>query len=100
GVVGIVASRMVERHRRPAVLIGLDADGNGRGSGRSIPGFDLLGALQACSSHLTRFGGHRAAAGLEIAASEIDAFRAAFAARCATELEGVPTPSVEVVDAV
>ena len=100
GVVGIVASRIVERHRRPAVLIGLDADGNGRGSGRSIPGFDLLGALQACSSHLTRFGGHRAAAGLEIAAGEIEAFRAAFAAHCAAELEGIPTPSVEVVDAV
>ena len=100
GVVGIVASRIVERHRRPAVLIGLDADGNGRGSGRSIPGFDLLGALQACSSHLTRFGGHRAAAGLELAAGEIDAFRAAFAAHCAAELEGVPPASVEVVDAV
>ena len=100
GVVGIVASRIVERHRRPAVLIGLDADGNGRGSGRSIPGFDLLGALQACGSHLTRFGGHRAAAGLEIAAGEIEAFRAAFAAHCAAELEGIPTPSVEVVDAV
>ena len=68
GVVGIVASRIVERHRRPAVLIGLDAEGNGRGSGRSIPGFDLLGALQACGEHLTRFGGHRAAAGLEIEA--------------------------------
>ena len=100
GVVGIVASRIVERHRRPAVLIGLDAEGNGRGSGRSIPGFDLLGALQACSVHLTRFGGHRAAAGLEIAAGEIDAFRAAFAAHCSEALEGVPTPAVEVVDAV
>jgi len=100
GVVGIVASRIVERHRRPAVLIGVDADGNGRGSGRSIPGFDLLAALEACGSHLTRFGGHRAAAGLEIAAGELDAFRAAFAAHCAKALEDVPTPTVEVVDAV
>jgi single-stranded-DNA-specific exonuclease len=100
GVVGIVASRMVERHRRPAVLIGLDAEGNGRGSGRSIPGFDLLEALQACGSHLTRFGGHRAAAGLEIAAGEIDAFRVAFAAHCAEALEGAESAAAEVVDAV
>jgi single-stranded-DNA-specific exonuclease len=100
GVVGIVASRIVERHRRPAVLIGLDAEGNGRGSGRSIPGFDLLGALRACSSHLSRFGGHRAAAGLEIAAGEIDAFRRAFAAHCAEALGAAPTPAVEIVDAV
>ena len=92
GVVGIVASRMVERHRRPAVLIALDADGGGRGSGRSIPGFDLLGALQACDAHLTRYGGHRAAAGLEIEAGEIEAFRAAFAEHCAAALDGVPDP--------
>ena len=68
GVVGIVASRLVERHHRPAVLIALDADGSGRGSGRSIPGFDLLAALEACDAHLSRYGGHRAAAGLEIEA--------------------------------
>ncbi len=100
GVVGIVASRIVERHRRPAVLIGLDAEGNGRGSGRSIPGFDLLGALQACGEHLTRFGGHRAAAGLEIEAGRIDAFRVAFAEHCAEALDEAETPVAEVVDAV
>ena len=100
GVVGIVASRIVERHRRPAVLIGLDAEGNGRGSGRSIPGFDLLGALQACGEHLTRFGGHRAAAGLEIEAGRIDAFRIAFAEHCAEALDEAETPVAEVVDAV
>ena len=100
GVVGIVASRMVERHGRPAVLIGLDADGNGRGSGRSVPGFDLLEALRACDSHLARYGGHRAAAGLEIEAGRVEAFRAAFAERCASGLDGAIDARTEVVDAV
>ena len=68
GVVGICASRMAERHVRPAILIALDAEGRGKGSGRSVPGFDLLGALRACGESLARFGGHRAAAGLEIEA--------------------------------
>ncbi len=80
GVVGIVASRVAEEHNRPAILLSVAADGSARGSGRSIPGFDLLAGLEACAGHLTRFGGHRAAAGLELPASEIDAFRAAFAA--------------------
>jgi len=80
GVVGIVASRLVERHCRPVVVISLDEEGNGRGSGRSIPGFDLLGALEACAEHLEGFGGHRAAAGLQIKAENVEAFRAAFAA--------------------
>lgn len=52
GVVGIVASRLVERHHRPVVVVSLDGEGGGRGSGRSIPGFDLLAALEACSEHL------------------------------------------------
>jgi single-stranded-DNA-specific exonuclease len=77
GVVGIVASRIAERYHRPAVLIALDGD-SGTGSGRSVAGFDLLGGLNACAAHLLRHGGHRAAAGLEIARDEIDAFRAAF----------------------
>jgi single-stranded-DNA-specific exonuclease len=80
GVVGIVASRMVERHHRPVVVISLDEEGGGRGSGRSIPGFDLHAALEACSEHLETFGGHKAAAGLSIKAENVDAFRAAFAA--------------------
>ncbi len=86
GVVGIVASRLVERHNRPTVVISLDGEGGGRGSGRSIPGFDLLAALEACSSHLTSFGGHRAAAGLELEASAVDAFREAFCAHAASVL--------------
>ena len=87
GVIGIVASRLVERHHRPVVVVSLDGEGGGRGSGRSIPGFDLLGALRACSQHLGAFGGHRAAAGLELRAEELDAFRQAFADH-ATEVLG------------
>ncbi len=80
GVVGIVASRLVERHHRPVVVVSLDGEGGGRGSGRSIPGFDLHAALEACSEHLESFGGHRAAAGLSLRAEKLGAFRAAFAA--------------------
>ena len=77
GVIGIVASRIAERHHRPAILIALDGE-EGSGSGRSIKAFDLLGGLHAASGHLLRYGGHKAAAGLTIAAGEVDAFREAF----------------------
>ncbi len=86
GVVGIVASRLVERHHRPVVVVSLDGEGGGRGSGRSIPGFDLLAALEACSEHLETFGGHRAAAGLALRAADLDAFREAFAAHATAVL--------------
>ncbi|MGZ4176098.1 MAG: single-stranded-DNA-specific exonuclease RecJ [Solirubrobacteraceae bacterium] len=99
GVVGIVASRIVESHHRPAILIALEGE-VGSGSGRSIPGFDLLGALHAGAAHLRRYGGHRAAAGLTIDTAQLDAFRAAFEAHA----EAVLTPDllepVERVDAV
>jgi single-stranded-DNA-specific exonuclease len=99
GVVGIVASRIVERHHRPAILVALE-DGVGSGSGRSIPGFDLLGGLHAAAEHLRRYGGHRAAAGLTIDATQLEAFRAAFEAHA----EAVLTPDllepVERVDAI
>ena len=65
GVIGIVASRLVERHARPVVLIALDGE-RGKGSGRSVSAYDLHAGLAACSGHLERFGGHRAAAGLSI----------------------------------
>jgi single-stranded-DNA-specific exonuclease len=77
GVIGIVASRIAERHHRPAILIALEGD-EGSGSGRSIPGFDLLGGLHAASAHLARYGGHRAAAGLSLERAQVDAFRTAF----------------------
>jgi single-stranded-DNA-specific exonuclease len=100
GVVGIVASRLVERHHRPVVVISLDADGNGRGSGRSIPGFDLLGALDACAEHLEGFGGHRAAAGLQIRAENVAPFQEAFAAHANEVLSPEDLRRTEKIDAI
>lgn len=77
GVVGIVASRVVERFGRPAFLIGLDGE-MGKGSGRSIDGFDLHDALSTCGELLERFGGHRMAAGLTIRRDHVAAFRERF----------------------
>ncbi len=79
GVIGIVASRLVERYNRPVVLIA-GTDGHWKGSGRSVTAFDLHGALGACAGHLVRFGGHRAAAGLTIEPERVETFAAAFAA--------------------
>ena len=79
GVIGIVASRLVERYGRPTFLIGWDEGGEfGRGSGRSIPGFDLHGALTRVGAHLEKFGGHTMAAGFTIRRDKFDAFRVAF----------------------
>src|SRR5207302_11336559 len=78
GVIGIVASRLVERFNRPVVLIA-GADGEWKGSGRSIPSFDLHAGLGACASLLGRWGGHRAAAGLSIKAENVEAVADAFA---------------------
>lgn len=85
GVVGIVASRIVERFHRPAVLVAL-AEGAGKGSGRSIEGFHLHEALEACAGHLTRFGGHRHAAGVTVERSRLAPFREAFEAHAASRL--------------
>jgi single-stranded-DNA-specific exonuclease len=77
GVIGIVASRVVERIHRPVVMVALDGD-SGRGSARSIPGFHLHEALTECSGHLRRFGGHRQAAGMDVDRDAVQAFRSAF----------------------
>ena len=74
GVIGIVASRVVEVLHRPTVLIALNGE-SGRGSARSIPGFHLYNALHSCAHHLERFGGHKYAAGMEIRTENIPAFR-------------------------
>lgn len=98
GVVGIVASRLVERYHRPTILIALDGDGHGKGSGRSIPGFHLLEALTVCSEHLDRFGGHRYAAGVTLSANRIAAFSSAFEAAAARMLGGaelIPTLAID-----
>ncbi|HWX44983.1 MAG TPA: single-stranded-DNA-specific exonuclease RecJ [Solirubrobacteraceae bacterium] len=99
GVIGIVASRLSERHHRPFVLIALEG-ARGRGSGRSIPGFDLLGALDACAGHLVRHGGHRAAAGLEIEGERLEGFGSAFAAHAEGVLSGEELVRSERVDAI
>jgi single-stranded-DNA-specific exonuclease len=75
GVVGIVASRVLQQFYRPAIILGGDG-GDFRGSGRSIAGFDLAAALRECSDLLLRQGGHAMAAGVSVSAANLDAFRA------------------------
>ena len=99
GVIGIVASRLVERFNRPVVLIA-GTDSEWKGSGRSLPAFDLHGALSACSEHLHRFGGHKAAAGLAIEPAKLDAFFEAFAAHADAELVDTDLAPVTRVDAI
>src|SRR5204862_2428640 len=94
-----VASRLAERFNRPVVLIA-GGDAEWKGSGRSIPAFDLHAALGACASHLERFGGHRAAAGLSIQPDRIEAFAQAFAAQAELALGDEDLQPVTRVDAV
>lgn len=74
GVIGIVASRIVERYHLPTILIAVD-NGEGKGSARSIPGFHLCEALKECENTLIRYGGHKYAAGLTIKPENIEEFR-------------------------
>jgi single-stranded-DNA-specific exonuclease len=85
GVVGIVASRVVERFHRPAFVLGLD-DGVAYGSGRSIRAFHLLDALEAMPELFTKFGGHRQAAGVTLEASRVEEFRERFRAYAGARL--------------
>lgn len=97
GVIGIVASRIVEEFGRPTVLVALDGD-EGKGSGRSISAFDLHAGLGECRHLLTRFGGHRSAAGVTIASSRMGEFAARFnevAASRLTEDDLVPELRVD-----
>ncbi len=99
GVIGIVASRLVERFSRPVVLIAGGRD-TWKGSGRSVPSFDLHGGLAAASAHLERYGGHRAAAGLSIREERLEAFAEAFAEHADAVLDDVALEQVTSVDAV
>jgi single-stranded-DNA-specific exonuclease len=99
GVIGIVASRLVERYNRPVVIIA-GTDGEWKGSGRSVPAFDLHAGLGACSGHLMRFGGHRAAAGLTIEAERVETFAAAFAAHADATLSEEDLRPVTRIDAI
>jgi single-stranded-DNA-specific exonuclease len=99
GVIGIVASRLVERYHRPVVLIS-GTEGEWKGSGRSIPAFDLHAALGACAGLLGRWGGHRAAAGLSIPEENVEAFAEAFAIQAAAALDEDDLEPVTTIDAV
>ncbi len=99
GVIGIVASRLVARYHRPAVVIALNGEGGGRGSCRGIESVDLAAALRECSTLLGRCGGHAMAAGLDIEAKRVDEFRARFNEVVATRVNGRIPPPVQPVDA-
>lgn len=86
GVVGIVASRVVERYGRPTFIVAFDGD-IGKGSGRSISKFDLHAALHECGDLLERFGGHHMAAGLTIVRPKLEEFRERFTQVAAAELK-------------
>jgi single-stranded-DNA-specific exonuclease len=99
GVIGIVASRLVERSGRPVVLLAIEGD-SAKGSGRSIEGFDLLAGLTACAGLLKRHGGHRAAAGLEIERGRIAEFADALCEHAERVMSAEDTLALERVDAV
>jgi single-stranded-DNA-specific exonuclease len=95
GVVGIVASRLLDRFGRPAVVLSIE-EGEAKGSARSIATFDMLGALTACDAFLTEYGGHTMAAGVTLPAKNIEAFREALAdAARAIAGKDELTPSIE-----
>ena len=99
GVIGIVAARLAETHQRPVVIVALDGE-EGSGSGRSVPGFDLLAGLEACADDLLRFGGHRAAAGCTVAADSVSDFADHFEQYCAGVFAGSSARPVGHADAV
>ena len=99
GVVGIVASRLVERYHRPTILLGV-RDGVAKGSGRSIPGYDLMDGLNACAAYLTVYGGHKQAVGLTLEAQSVGEFRRAIeqhAARCLEPSDLLPVYRADAV---
>lgn len=101
GVVGIVASRLVERFCRPVFVLGMDeAKGEASGSGRSIGGFHLLDALESMAGLFTKFGGHRQAAGVTLPMDRVDEFRDRFAAYAGSRLDVEDLRPIVEVDAV
>ena len=98
GVIGIIASRLAERFRRPAIVIAVQGD-DAYGSGRSIPGFDLLSALDGCSDLLVQYGGHRQAVGLRLSSGDIEAFRQHFEKYVGERLVAADCEPLLIVDA-
>ncbi len=99
GIIGIVASRLAERHYRPAVLISMEGS-EGRGSARSIPGFDITAALGSCAPLLERFGGHAGAAGFTIDPFRVDDLREGLNRYAAPHLQGDKLRPLVELDAV
>jgi single-stranded-DNA-specific exonuclease len=101
GVIGIVASRMVELHHRPAFVLGRNGDdGLAQGSGRSIPAFHLLDALESMRDLFVKFGGHEFAAGVTLEAARVEEFRARFNAYAAERLRPEDFQATLDIDAV
>ncbi len=100
GVVGLCASRLSEEFFRPAILIAVDEGrGEGRGSARSVDGFDIYDAIKRCRENLIAFGGHKGAAGLTVAADRIDGFRSAFNAIVRDDFAGQELTPTLAIDA-
>jgi single-stranded-DNA-specific exonuclease len=99
GVVGVVASKLVERFQRPVVVVGF-SQGQGRGSARTMGGFDLYQGLACCQEHLTLFGGHPMAAGVSLEEGKLASFRQAFVAAAGAHFVAVPRQLSVEVDAV
>ncbi|BAL82655.1 putative single-stranded-DNA-specific exonuclease [Selenomonas ruminantium subsp. lactilytica TAM6421] len=98
GVIGIVASRLVDKYYKPTIVFSKQEDGICKGSCRSIDGLHMYEALKACKDHILQFGGHSQAAGLSVAESELQAFKEAFAATAEATLTAddyVPKVKVE-----
>ena len=96
GVVGIVASRLIETYHRPTIVLTRSGD-EATGSARSIPGFNLYEAIYACRDLLTRYGGHMAAAGMSLPHDQVDAFRERFEQAVSNALDRtLLTPSIRV----
>ena len=98
GVIGIVASRLVEIYHRPTLIVALGTP-HGQGSGRSIAGFDVHGAIAACSAGLIAFGGHKAAAGLKLEATAFESFAVEFERYCRSVLTAEELQKVLSIDA-
>jgi single-stranded-DNA-specific exonuclease len=97
GVVGIVAAKLVERFHKPAVVMGF-TNGQGRGSARTVGGFNLYQSLSRCRQHLDIFGGHAVAAGLSLPIQNLSAFREAFSAIAAEHFQASPRQGTIEVD--
>ncbi|MDO9543524.1 MAG: single-stranded-DNA-specific exonuclease RecJ [Kiritimatiellia bacterium] len=99
GVIGIVASRLVARYHRPVIVIGFDEQGAGRGSSRSIEGYNILNGLNECRNVLTAFGGHAMAAGLEMEEKNYTQFQKLFNQAAERELKEKNLAPVQTVNA-